>query len=706
MSGHGRAPYSRHGGLVGKLTRTSAKVLTDCVPFHDQKGDGAVLVALVRGQHPGLVDLLDSLVSGGHITSHPTLLDLKYIIPDCWILDPVRRPSSSDILNRIILPDGFEALDIATASLRIPGTSADDALPPTSPLPFIMSSNADPPPTDDSSFTRGYSAMPRGNLFDAFPNELIVYILSFLPLFDIVRFGSTSRRHKSIASDEQIWLPVALNVIKDNVDPNDTLVDEEFMKRNRNRFLVALRLEVTETTTEAWYKIATKLLERVEWALGWWLEMAAGFGKGRIWRISIVIDERDSTDGDQGHHFFRAVATPVQVIEDRTSVPPLNDPLEVVFQPGGSSTLQLLDGDDLDLEGFLPLARRLTGLEALSGDLVFDDDDPPADESTSYFIEKLADHLAHLPEYGQTRIVRRRWGSSFADAPYPPPLLSQLLSHRGRQGGLEQPQIPSIGLVLETGSGVPEANFLSIRRPSSFPKVPNQLIYNGIYVAPYGEHGWEYLLIRVRELTEEDFRSTWPWEGSLAVAPDDVTCTTTQPDWKNPYHHLGPFSGIRPTKPFGETPVRVSRDHVRPGSRILEGIKITGDPNVPGGQRSFIAFLNDPLVGQDALQEAEETFPEVAPHRGNELPWPFVSQPPPTPEIVEECEESAYQQSFFAPERGIDIPGVMRIADTAFCHPQWTECVVHVEYKTKFTVAWSGGSGFVFRKLEDWTCTA
>ncbi|KAG8959674.1 high-affinity iron permease [Tulasnella sp. 425] len=127
------------------------------------------------------------------------------------------------------------------------------------------------------------------------------------------------------------------------------------------------------------------------------------------------------------------------------------------------------------------------------------------------------------------------------------------------------------------------------------------------------------------------------------------------------------------------------------------------DPNVPGGQRSVIAFLNDPLVGQDALQEAEESFPEMAPKKGDELPWPFVSQPPMTAEIVEEL---AYKQSFFAPERGIDIPGVMRVAHMGFSLPQWVDCVVHVECKTKFTVASLGAHGIKLRKLEDWTCTA
>ncbi|KIO16767.1 hypothetical protein M407DRAFT_182506 [Tulasnella calospora MUT 4182] len=239
----------------------------------------------------------------------------------------------------------------------------------------------------------------------------------------------------------------------------------------------------------------------------------------------------------------------------------------------------------------------------------------------------------------------------------------------------------------------------SIRRPSSFSTVANELVQTGIYIAPYSVHGWEYLLVRVRELTEDDFQDTWPWEGSMAVAPSDVIQHIDETNWENPHSHLGPFSGIIPTEPISSDPLRVSRDHVRPGSRVLEGIKIKGDTNVPGGQRSFIAFLDDPLVQPEALQEAEETFAEVFPEREDELPWPFVSQPPTTAEIID---EAAYTQTYFSPERGIDVPGVMRLANPAFSFPQWAGCVVHVECKTRFTVATFGANGKVFRKLNDW----
>ncbi|KAG9021394.1 hypothetical protein FS837_007303, partial [Tulasnella sp. UAMH 9824] len=124
-----------------------------------------------------------------------------------------------------------------------------------------------------------------------------------------------------------------------------------------------------------------------------------------------------------------------------------------------------------------------------------------------------------------------------------------------------------------------------------------------------------------------------------------------------------------------------------------------GDPSIPGGQRAFVAFLDDPLVQPEALQDAEETFPDASLEGEDELPWPFVSRAPTTTETID---EAAYMQSYFSPERGIDIPGVIRSADSGFRYPQWTNCVVHVECKTEFTVASYGVQGTVFMKVNDW----
>ncbi|KAG8971357.1 hypothetical protein FRC05_011119 [Tulasnella sp. 425] len=88
---------------------TTFEVLTGHEPFSNAKREEAVVTAIVMGRSPGSVDLLDSLVSDGNITYYLTFESLKSIFPDCWIGDSAKRPSSSEILNRLISPDRIEA---------------------------------------------------------------------------------------------------------------------------------------------------------------------------------------------------------------------------------------------------------------------------------------------------------------------------------------------------------------------------------------------------------------------------------------------------------------------------------------------------------------------------------------------------------------------------------------------------------------------
>ncbi|KAG9047580.1 hypothetical protein FS837_001985, partial [Tulasnella sp. UAMH 9824] len=505
----------------------------------------------------------------------------------------------------------------------------------------------------------------------------------------------------------QIWFAATLGIIRDNVDPNDTLVDEEFMRSNCHRFLAALGLDKTDTT-HVWYRIATRLMDRVEWTLGWWIGKASGTTNGCLWRIFIEIDKTDPGDDEHDDRFFRAIATQVEVVENNEYnlwLQP-DGPLRIVSLVPGISVLRSFGGDPWSttvVHAFPPLFPRLERRGMESGYLPLGVNDPIEDQLFPFYsARKLQDHLQHLPPGSESRkkIAERQWDASFLGAPYPPPLLSRLLDQQKSLAARDRPVVPSIALSLADDPETTMEILFSIRRPSSFAKVANELVQTGIYVAPYSVHGWEYLFVQVRELTEDDFQDTWPWEGSMAVASSDVIQRIDEPDWESPHSHLGPFSGIIPTDPIANDPLRVSRDHVRLGSKVLEGIKITGDTNVPGGQRSFIAFLDDPLVQPEELEDAEETFPDMSPEREDELPWPFVSHPPTATDKI--MDEAAYTQPYFSPERGIDIPGAMRLANYGFSFPQWAGCVVHVECKTKFTVATFGTNAKVFRKLNDW----
>ncbi|KAG8964315.1 hypothetical protein FRC05_003865 [Tulasnella sp. 425] len=117
---------------------TTFEVLTNSEPFPEAKADRAIIMALVFGRTPGSVDLLDSLVSSSHTTCHLTLDCLKSIIPGCWIMDSAKRPSSSEISDRLIFPDEIKTSDIATASSHLSATEdrqTEPYLPPDTDSP-------------------------------------------------------------------------------------------------------------------------------------------------------------------------------------------------------------------------------------------------------------------------------------------------------------------------------------------------------------------------------------------------------------------------------------------------------------------------------------------------------------------------------------------------------------------------------------------
>ncbi|KAG8975438.1 hypothetical protein FRC05_005768 [Tulasnella sp. 425] len=117
----GEAKYSL-GSDVWAWACTAFEVLTGREPFPDAKREEAVVTAIILGRPPGSVDLLDSLVSDDPITFHIILGSLKSTIPDCWVRDLAKRPSSSEILNRLVFSDGPGALDIATTSSQLSAT--------------------------------------------------------------------------------------------------------------------------------------------------------------------------------------------------------------------------------------------------------------------------------------------------------------------------------------------------------------------------------------------------------------------------------------------------------------------------------------------------------------------------------------------------------------------------------------------------------
>ncbi|KAG8899643.1 hypothetical protein FRC00_001158 [Tulasnella sp. 408] len=91
------------------------QILTDAIPYATSRSDGSLMAAVARGISPGTMDLLDGLAKV-HPPSHSTLTALQTLIPECWNIDPKKRPHSLSILER------FNYVD-----------RGDSALPPAQP---------------------------------------------------------------------------------------------------------------------------------------------------------------------------------------------------------------------------------------------------------------------------------------------------------------------------------------------------------------------------------------------------------------------------------------------------------------------------------------------------------------------------------------------------------------------------------------------
>ncbi|KAE8221424.1 hypothetical protein CF319_g5211 [Tilletia indica] len=126
---------------------------------------------------------------------------------------------------------------------------------------------------------------------------------------------------------------------------------------------------------------------------------------------------------------------------------------------------------------------------------------------------------------------------------------------------------------------------------------------NGLYAQTYGPHGIEVVYVRSRILTEADFdargrsvggegegkgKGRRRWDPEPLLSADDMYVDQL-----------------------------IDRDAVRPGARVVEATKVTGDPNVPRGQVTWRAFVSDPSIRRTAWR------PPKAGYR-HHLPWPFV----------------------------------------------------------------------------------
>ncbi|KZV94979.1 hypothetical protein EXIGLDRAFT_736202 [Exidia glandulosa HHB12029] len=159
-------------------------------------------------------------------------------------------------------------------------------------------------------------------------------------------------------------------------------------------------------------------------------------------------------------------------------------------------------------------------------------------------------------------------------------------------------------------------------------------VRTGWYSGTYGAHGCEFVYIRTVDAADTFDGVNWPWDTLPASAP------TT--------------------------------------GRFLEAIKLTGDPNIPKGQRSFVGFLSSPETrsGTGPIPDTSE--------RSQFTPWPMVPQALPN-----RYTRASVMQDYYGNATGVTAPGYARIAARWFRDPRWTPCIVHVASRVEVELFWT-----------------
>jgi len=109
-------------------------------------------------------------------------------------------------------------------------------------------------------------------------------------------------------------------------------------------------------------------------------------------------------------------------------------------------------------------------------------------------------------------------------------------------------------------------------------------------------------------------------------------------------------------------------------SRRIEAVKITGDPNIPKGVRTFVAFLDAPemRIGPNGIPARSSRQPGAS--------WPLdeLSFRDALHTTEHANPDVGVLEDIYAAPSGMTMPGLGRVAADLFRRPRWTDAVVHV----------------------------
>ncbi|KAG8850839.1 hypothetical protein FRB96_009576 [Tulasnella sp. 330] len=591
--------------------------------------------------------------------------------------------------------------------------------------------------------------------------EQALQILALLSAHDLIAFSTTCKRYYDLGRDEELWLPLCLNPIRTHLDPQSyvdaTALDASWLRSHKSRLFLGvdgndLVFLGGDECDLVFHRLYTRLVGPHEWLLGWWITAGMNTDRhhweephyGSVWRVAFQINFEGARNNAMS---ILLIGRGLDVQPDtHPDVPVQQMPWHPrVFDHGDS--LGILTGGDLlvvsdvrplrlSFDGWLlgvfgahflaprfefnvdGTQRAITGASTLGAGMKRDRHWRPWGTSDDFSLGRT--------EYcGADGTTLKRAPQSYNNAPFPSPSLFSVIRELSIDHETGRPKMTKLVLSMESKprprfhSLIPIISPMHHKEPSLQQQHIRHIVEPGVYTASYGAHGFEYLNVSFRELTQEDFdEPRWSWEGSLAPYshrhPHSISESSSfeysshrnhgnrpdaEPDWSDPSNHLGPFSQV-----FNhDQSLRVSQDpeHLRVGARVMEVTKMTGDENVPQGQISIRAFLDDPLVDQTnftthVISRSRDTIPNKR-YRTNHFPWPLVAHLDP---LIQMTDEELFEAPF-SPRFGVDLPATGRIAERGFSSPSWTDCVVHIEEsREEFTVWWVALKAVsIFRKL-------